>query len=241
MFAKENLYRIWCTTENKWIPVWGLTAPIVCPNNSAHSINSNSVSITEDGKKNNNSEIRFNSGNDVIGVRNLDISKTIRIKSSEEPSNPGSDFGVLFKPASSSDIHWKSGTSDAVNLVKRFGNSIDRFYGAGVYSTSNNNFIRAVTWNTNPITAGYYRIAWSMYCNVNATTSFSLRVMLDDAPIQIFNSRSNTTNSIDNSNYSYFWYDNLAAGSHEIGVDISVSGSRTFRLSNVAIELWQLP
>lgn len=241
MFVKENLYRIFCNTENKWISVWSSILPITCPNNTTHLVNSNSISITEDGKKNNNSEIQFNSSNDLMGVANIDVVKTIRISSSNEPINPGTNYGCLFKPTGSADIYWKSENSgEAVNLVRKSGGVIQNFYGAGPYSTSSNNFIRAVTWNTSSIPSGFYRIGWSMYCNVNSTNSFNVRICINGLPIQIFNSRSNATNAIDTTNYSYFWYCNLDMGSQEIGVDISVSGSKTFRLTNVSSELWQI-
>jgi hypothetical protein len=36
-------YRVYCTTENVWLPVTSLTAPTECPNNPAHTIDTNNV------------------------------------------------------------------------------------------------------------------------------------------------------------------------------------------------------
>ena len=40
-------YRIYCNTDNKWEYVWSETAPTTCPTNTAHSVNSTSVSVVE--------------------------------------------------------------------------------------------------------------------------------------------------------------------------------------------------
>lgn len=36
-------YKIYCTTEEKYVEGWGTTAPTVCYNNNTHTVNSNSV------------------------------------------------------------------------------------------------------------------------------------------------------------------------------------------------------
>ena len=41
-------YRIYCNTESQNVYQWGQTPPTTCPNNTAHSVNLNSISITDE-------------------------------------------------------------------------------------------------------------------------------------------------------------------------------------------------
>jgi len=41
-------YKIWCNTESAWVTRWDTTAPSTCPNNNSHSVNTGSVSVTEE-------------------------------------------------------------------------------------------------------------------------------------------------------------------------------------------------
>lgn len=43
-----NQYRIYCNTEAKNIYQWGQQPPTTCPNNTAHIVNLNSISITDE-------------------------------------------------------------------------------------------------------------------------------------------------------------------------------------------------
>jgi len=45
--AVVNRYRLWCVTESAHVFAWGEAAPTQCPNNSAHSIDADSVAIVE--------------------------------------------------------------------------------------------------------------------------------------------------------------------------------------------------
>lgn len=40
-------YRIFCNTESQNVYQWGTVAPTTCPNNTAHSINPNSISVVD--------------------------------------------------------------------------------------------------------------------------------------------------------------------------------------------------
>ena len=40
-------YRVYCQTENAFVTIWNTTPPTVCPNNIAHTIDNNSVTIIE--------------------------------------------------------------------------------------------------------------------------------------------------------------------------------------------------
>lgn len=41
-------YKLWCNTDNQWEYVWRETDPVVCPTNSAHTIDTNSISIVNE-------------------------------------------------------------------------------------------------------------------------------------------------------------------------------------------------
>jgi len=43
-------YRLWCVTEAKMVYVWSPTVPTVCPNNAAHTIDEDSITLLEYGK-----------------------------------------------------------------------------------------------------------------------------------------------------------------------------------------------
>lgn len=43
-------YRVWCETESGWVTAWAPEQPIVCPNNSGHTIDSNKTTITQKKK-----------------------------------------------------------------------------------------------------------------------------------------------------------------------------------------------
>lgn len=50
MHTKLNQWRIFCETENTWVYEWlspSATTPTVCFNDSAHTVNSNSISISD--------------------------------------------------------------------------------------------------------------------------------------------------------------------------------------------------
>ena len=60
MFAATPIlyrYRIFCVTESKNVYVWAETEPTACPNNTAHTINTNSISIVDRRDPN---EVRIN-------------------------------------------------------------------------------------------------------------------------------------------------------------------------------------
>ena len=40
-------YRVYCNTEAKNVFTWAESAPTTCPNNTAHTINNNSISIVD--------------------------------------------------------------------------------------------------------------------------------------------------------------------------------------------------
>ena len=40
-----NNYQIYCTSESQWVNTWGTTVPTTCANNTAHTVDSNSVQI----------------------------------------------------------------------------------------------------------------------------------------------------------------------------------------------------
>lgn len=46
-------YRVYCQTESAFSTIWDSIAPTVCPNNNTHTIDSNSIIITEEFKTNN--------------------------------------------------------------------------------------------------------------------------------------------------------------------------------------------
>lgn len=53
-FTKDvSRYRIFCNTESNNIYAWGTSAPTTCPNNPAHSINSNLTTVVDSVSKNN--------------------------------------------------------------------------------------------------------------------------------------------------------------------------------------------
>lgn len=45
--AIVNKYRVWCTTDNKWVFSWADSVPSVCPENPAHAIDAVKTSIVE--------------------------------------------------------------------------------------------------------------------------------------------------------------------------------------------------
>ena len=42
-----NNYRLYCNTESNYVNSWGQSVPTLCPHNSAHSINSNNITIVD--------------------------------------------------------------------------------------------------------------------------------------------------------------------------------------------------
>jgi hypothetical protein len=42
-----NQYRVWCNVEAAYVYVWANVEPVVCPNNNAHAIDTNSTTIIE--------------------------------------------------------------------------------------------------------------------------------------------------------------------------------------------------
>lgn len=46
-------YRVFCETENAFVTIWDKTPPTVCPNNISHTIDSNSITITDQVSSNN--------------------------------------------------------------------------------------------------------------------------------------------------------------------------------------------
>lgn len=38
-------YRLWCTTENTYVYTWAETAPTTCPNDTAHTVDANSLTV----------------------------------------------------------------------------------------------------------------------------------------------------------------------------------------------------
>jgi hypothetical protein len=46
-------YRIFCQTENNFVTTWDKTQPTVCPNNNSHTIDTSSITITEQIADNN--------------------------------------------------------------------------------------------------------------------------------------------------------------------------------------------
>ena len=47
MTTSVHNYRIWCVTESAYVYTWGTETPTVCPNNPAHTIDANSITIVE--------------------------------------------------------------------------------------------------------------------------------------------------------------------------------------------------
>jgi len=47
MTTEVYKYRIWCVTENAYVYSWGTVEPTTCPNNPAHTIDTNSITIVE--------------------------------------------------------------------------------------------------------------------------------------------------------------------------------------------------
>lgn len=47
MSTEVNQYRIFCVTENDYVYTWGTSPPTTCPNNSAHTIDTNSITIVQ--------------------------------------------------------------------------------------------------------------------------------------------------------------------------------------------------
>lgn len=43
-------YRVWCNDENSWLESWGIEEPTTCPNNSAHTIDTNKTTIVQKKK-----------------------------------------------------------------------------------------------------------------------------------------------------------------------------------------------
>jgi len=42
-----NLYRVYCTTDSKYVNVWSTDEPVTCPENNGHSINTDATSIIQ--------------------------------------------------------------------------------------------------------------------------------------------------------------------------------------------------
>lgn len=64
-------YRVFCNTENDYKYVWGQDAPIVCPSNSLHSLNTNSIVVVDSIKE------------DAISVSNLPLTSFDEVRTSE--------------------------------------------------------------------------------------------------------------------------------------------------------------
>lgn len=47
MTTEVNKYRVWCTTDNKYVEIWNDTEPTVCPENNNHDIDTEKTVIVE--------------------------------------------------------------------------------------------------------------------------------------------------------------------------------------------------
>lgn len=100
-------YRIWCNTENSWTYMWGTQEPAVCPNNSAHVIDTNLISI----------EDRIES-NDV-SINNIDDSVVFREQQTGFRDLTGHNLwvkGFLYTAQASQNTQFLEKYSDDLHL-----------------------------------------------------------------------------------------------------------------------------
>ncbi len=65
MTSQINKYRIYCNDENQYVYVWNKVVPSLCPNNTTHIINNETITIVDKICKNNMNIINQNS--DIFG------------------------------------------------------------------------------------------------------------------------------------------------------------------------------
>jgi len=87
--AEQYIYRIWCNTEAAYVETdWVTTEPTECPNNPAHSIDTNSIAIIKtsppylavDGSNTPEADIDFNSKK-ICNVANCTSNQDVATKS----------------------------------------------------------------------------------------------------------------------------------------------------------------
>lgn len=79
-----NQYRIFCNTEQVYVYSWGTSAPIACPNNNTHSVDMNSISITDTIAQNNVTVVQISG----------DLNSYFRVESKIE-SIPANSIGTF--------------------------------------------------------------------------------------------------------------------------------------------------
>lgn len=60
-----NYYRIYCSTEQTFVYVWNTSKPTTCPNNNTHTIDTNSITISDTVSKN---EVKIQQYNNAVSA-----------------------------------------------------------------------------------------------------------------------------------------------------------------------------
>lgn len=66
-------YRVWCTTDNKFVEVWSDTEPTVCPENNAHGVDTGKTAIVDNVTEN---DVVLRNANTDAGVPRVAIEKS---------------------------------------------------------------------------------------------------------------------------------------------------------------------
>ncbi len=66
-------YRVWCETENSWVYLWDKETPTVCPNNNAHTINTDKIVVmakkADQGPQDKSGKTRIHQTSRKLGLR----------------------------------------------------------------------------------------------------------------------------------------------------------------------------
>jgi len=154
-----NLYRFYCNTESSLVSDWGTEIPLVCPNNSTHTINSNSIAIINSISEN---QVQVIPQTNLTGgqYRAESISFTIPANSTVSHNNSW-PFNISVKTVSFNTIAEQQG--DVINSLIAPNTVIG-------YNTTNVNIGNTI-FNVNNTVINYSKIGYLLSIKNGTNTS----------------------------------------------------------------------
>lgn len=220
--AQRKRYRIFCMTEEMWVEGYTNldTLPTTCPNNPAHTVNANSVTVIETLMVNNLEATTDPTINDDINLGYAINSTWVNTVTQN----------VFFCVDNTSGAAvWKSATLLSV-YVQDLSES----------STTSTDYQPKLRLTTSSLPAGVYRAAWYSGVKANASSKIVVaRVIIDSDPAQEIGSIESGGNSY--IPFSGFSHNTLTAGVHTIDINFKCGmASMTAYIRNARIELWRI-
>jgi len=224
--AKKKRYQIYCNTEGGPQSGWTNldTPPATCPNNVAHSVKTDSLSVEE-----------------VLALNNLTATTDPTVN--DDIDDGYAAGSVWLNTTTGVSFVCVDNTAGAAAWTRQltgvFGTELNYAESLTEASTTDfNNWIDKLELEVSNLPAGTYRIGWSSGVKSSSgSKSYQARCLLDDATDLGFVQNYNPDYLV----FAGFALKTLTAGNHVVCLEFKcTSGAMTVYMRNARIELWRI-